>query len=76
MNWLPILKESEPDISMKTYEASAWNLETAFGSESSFHVSTYHRAASGQGGERRWINRAFSSGIFCLLAKTPIYSVC
>ena len=46
-------KESEPVISMEMYETGAWNLETASGSESLFHVSTYHRAASGQGGERR-----------------------
>lgn len=53
MNRLHILKESKPAISMEMYEAGAWNLETAFGSEPSFHISTYHRAASGQGGERR-----------------------
>lgn len=50
---MPILKESEPVISMEMYEVGAWNLETVFGSESSFHINTYHRAASGQGGEKR-----------------------
>lgn len=58
------LKESEPVISMEMYEAGAWNLEPAFGSESSFHISTYHKAASGQGGEGRWIDKAVSSQAF------------
>lgn len=50
---MQVLKESEPVISLEMYEAVTWNLEIAFGTESLFNISTYHRIASGQGGERR-----------------------
>lgn len=48
-----VLKERGPVISLETYEAVTWNLEIAFGTESLFNTSTYHRTAHGQGGERR-----------------------
>lgn len=48
-----VLKDSELVISLEMYEAATWNLEIAFGTESLFNISTYHRTASGQGGETR-----------------------